>query len=503
MGVPTYIGELGQSDDLLRLAVEAVPTGILIADHSGKIILVNAQTEKLFGYRRDELLGENVEMLVPQSLRRNHANLRDGFLLQPETRPMGAGRDLFGRRKDGSLFPVEIGLNPVRREEGTWVLAAIVDVTERKRIEAALRESEQRFRSIADSVPVMIWISGPDKLCTFFNKPWLTFTGRGMEQELGNGWAEGIHPSDLDRCLDIYTTSFDASRNFEMEYRLRRADGEYRWILSQGVPRFSPEGVFVGYIGSCIDITEIKRRALEQLAQQRIERLGTVARGVAHDVGNLLSGIIAHADLALEDVDDPSARESIETIKNIAKRGSELVRDLMLYAGEDKGNVESLDISLVVEEMLNLLRASVPKHTKLSAALDRHLPTFLANPSHIRQVVLNLVINASEAIEEQGGAIHVTTSRVTRDSESAPTLFTQLREGDYVRLEVSDTGRGMTNEVQAKIFDPFFTTKDPGRGLGLAVIQGIVQKYHGVIKVRSAPGRGTTFEVLFPCTQPT
>jgi PAS domain S-box-containing protein len=139
----------------------------------------------------------------------------------------------------------------------------VQEITERKRAEQALRESEERFRNMADTAPVMIWISGRDRLCTFFNKGWLDFTGRTLERELGNGWATGVHPDDLDRCFATYSSSFDACRTFQMEYRLRRADGEYRWVLCRGVPRFEPSGVFAGYIGSDTDITEQKRAAKE------------------------------------------------------------------------------------------------------------------------------------------------------------------------------------------------------------------------------------------------
>ena len=153
--------------------------------------------------------------------------------------------------------------------------------------EAKLRESEKRFRTVADTAPVMIWMSGLDKLCTFFNQPWLEFTGRTMEQELGNGWADGVHPDDLDRCLTTYISSFDARRSFQMEYRLRRADGEYRWVLDNGTPR-RHEGEFAGYIGSCIDITD-KRRAEDELRSnqaqlldsQRLANVGSWDRDVA------------------------------------------------------------------------------------------------------------------------------------------------------------------------------------------------------------------------------
>ena len=180
----------------------------------------------------------------------------------------------------------------------------IEDIRRRKNTKAlqdaerALQESEARFRSMADTAPVMIWVSGLDKLCTFFNKAWLEFTGRTMEQELGEGWAIGVHADDLDRCIATYSDSFDARCSFRMEYRLRRADGEYRWILDDGVPRFTADGTFAGFIGSCIDITEVKRLHEEALSSQKLESLGQLARGVAHDFNNLLGGVLSTTELA-------------------------------------------------------------------------------------------------------------------------------------------------------------------------------------------------------------
>jgi PAS domain S-box-containing protein len=257
------ITRLKQAEQRFRLAVEAAPSGMVIADRDGKIVLVNSRTEKLFGYDRTELLGQSIEILVPESSRERHVDFRKDFFARPVDRPLGAGRDLDGRRKDGSQFPVEISLNPIETEQGGWVLSSITDLTERKRAEATLRESEERFRNMADTTPVLIWVAGPDRLCTFFNKVWLEFTGRTMEQELGEGWAKGVHPEDFDRCIATYSASFDARRRFRMEYRLRRADGEYRWVMDDGVPRFTSGGIFAGYIGSCIDITD-KRCAEEE-----------------------------------------------------------------------------------------------------------------------------------------------------------------------------------------------------------------------------------------------
>jgi two-component system cell cycle sensor histidine kinase/response regulator CckA len=367
------------------------------------------------------------------------------------------------------------------------VIGAMQDLTERKRAESVLRESEERFRNLADAAPVMIWVSGPDRLCNFFNKGWLEFRGRTMEQEMGNGWAEGVHPDDLDRCIATYASFFDARHRFQMEYRLRRADGQYRWVLDDGAPRFAPDETFAGYIGSCIDITELRRTQQEALARQKLEDLGVLAGGIAHDFNNLLGSILTKAELVEADLAAGlSPGDEIARIKTVAIRGAQIVRELMIYAGHDQASlVEPVDLSRLAAEMLELLKVSISKQARLKINLDKNLPAVWGNAPQIRQVLMNLVINASEAIGDKEGVIQVTTSCIPAS--------------DQVRLEVSDNGCGLTEEAKAKIFDPFFTTKFAGRGLGLAVVQGIVRAHGGAIDVASAPGMGASVPVSLPC----
>lgn len=485
-----------KAEEIFRLAVEAFPAAMVMVDHQGKIVLVNKQTEQLFGYRREELLGNPVEILVPDSVREHHLALHLKFADDPQPRPMGAKREFSGRRKDGSEIPVEIGLNPIQTEEGTWFLSAIVDISERKRIEAELLESEKRFTNMADTAAVMIWVAGRDKLCTFFNKSWLEFRGRTMEEELGDGWVDGVHPDDLKRCLNTYCQAFEARRPFQMEYRLKRVDEEYRWIVANGAPRFEPNGVFAGYIGSCFDITDFKRAQEDELSRQRLESLGILARGVTHDFTNLQSTIIMLAEVMLENVDPSSAVcKDLQEIRDIAMRGAELTHQLTVYAGGDVAQMESIDVTSVIEQMLKLLEASIAKRATLTSHLEKGLRPILANASQIRQIVLNLVINSAEAMEKtKPGLIDVTTSRVTIGSGR----IADLPKGEYLRLAVSDTGRGIAKEFHSRIFDPFFTTKTAGRGLGLSVVQGIVRGYGGTLEVRSAPNQGTCFEIVLP-----
>ncbi len=371
--------------------------------------------------------------------------------------------------------------------------------TELRAANERLRESEERFRNMADTAPVLIWMSDQEKLRTFFNKGWLTFTGRTMEQEQGYGWAEGVHPDDLDRCFAIYSSSFDVRQGFQMEYRLRRADGEYRWVLDDGVPRFAPGGLFVGYIGSAIDITNLKRAQDEALSREKLESLAILTRGIAHDFNNMMGGILAEAELAETEVADGlSPREEIQQIKAVAIRASEVVRELMIYSGRERANLEMVDLSALVEEMLELLKVSISKFAALRFDLRKHLPAVRGNATQLRRIVMNLIMNASQAIGNKEGVIHVRTSLAGERPTSSPNGHANP-EGNYVRLEISDTGCGITEEERAKIFDPFFTTKPGGHGLGLAVVHGIVHSHDGAINVASKPGKGTTFEVLLPC----
>jgi CheY-like chemotaxis protein/two-component sensor histidine kinase len=234
--------------------------------------------------------------------------------------------------------------------------------------------------------------------------------------------------------------------------------------------------------------------------RQKLESLGALTSGIAHDFNNLLGSVLAEAELAeLEVSAGSSPVVQIQRIKAVAVRASEIVRELMIYSGQDQAEFGSVDLSRLVEEMLELLKVSISKHAVLKTELRKHLPSVRGNAAQIRQIVMNLIINASEALGEKDGVIHVTTSLAGggRNRSAIPSM--NLPEGDYLRLEVSDTGCGITEEQRARIFDPFFSTKFAGRGLGLAVVHGIVRAHAGSIHLSSRPGRGTKFQVLLPC----
>jgi PAS domain S-box-containing protein len=360
-------------------------------------------------------------------------------------------------------------------------------------------EAEELFRNMADSCPLMICCSEADKSASFFNKSWLNFTGRTMSQEIGSGWVEGVHPDDRDRTLTALASSFDARSHCHLEYRLRRADGEYRWISCNGLPRFMPGSEFAGFIATCTDTTHEKREQEQAIARQKLKSLGLLAKGIAHNFNNLLGGILASTEVALAaQAEGMPVQEELQRIKTATLRGADIVRELMIFSGSESTTKERVSLTGLLEELRPLLQVTVPKKVALTIDLAKDLPAVQANAGHLRLAIVNLVMNASEAIGDFGGVIHLNSALVCVKKDSVPKALRNLDPGDYVHLEISDTGCGMTPEVQAEIFDPFFTTKLPGRGLGLAVVQKILGEHGAAMLVLSALGGGTKIQIWFP-----
>lgn len=248
-----------ESQSQLAAIINSAMDAIITVEADQRIRLFNPAAEKMFQRSASDVIGKPLTILIPKRLRAKHEDDLLNFGKTSITkRSMGRLGMVYGLRANGEEFPLEVSISQANFDGKKTFTAILRDITERKQIEAQLRESEQRFRAMADSAPAMIWVSGVDKSRTWFNRGWLEFVGRSMDQELGNGWTENIHPDDFERCLHSYATAFDARQPFDVEYRLRRYDGAWRWILDNGAPRFDPNQEFSGYIGSCIDITERK-----------------------------------------------------------------------------------------------------------------------------------------------------------------------------------------------------------------------------------------------------
>jgi PAS domain S-box-containing protein len=279
----------------LRLAaiVESSDDAIIGQDLDGIIIDWNKGAERLYGYSADEIIGKSISFLASPDRAHEFAAIME----QIEHGDSVNHFETIGQNKDGIRIEVSLTVSPIFDTDGRIVGASAIarDISEQKHQVAILRESEMRFRLMADSAPALIWMSGTDKLCSYFNKTWLDFTGRSLDQEMGNGWAEGVHRDDVQRCLDVYTQAFDRQVEFRMEYRLRRHDGEYRWIFDVGVPRFNADHSFVGYIGSCVDMTE-RRRAEKTVreSEERFRMAAQVGKMFAYD-WDITTGLIVRS----------------------------------------------------------------------------------------------------------------------------------------------------------------------------------------------------------------
>ena len=467
-----------------------------------QLVDVNDAFVRTLGYSKAEALGKtSVDLGIfanPEQLEAVGRMLRtSGRVVDYEVK----ARCKNGTLLDG-LYSAELITNGGRQ----YILAVMFDITARKKAEDALRESEQRFRSMADSSPVLIWMAGLDKGCHFFNKTWLEFTGRTLEQEFGNGWAEGVHPEDFQSSFDTYTSSFDARKQFSMEYRLRRFDGEYRWLLDTGVPRHGENGVFEGYIGSCIDITSMKL-ATQQLTQTNLQLVEATAQAesanrakseflamMSHEIRTPMNGIIGMTNLLLESPLDKRQREFATTVGQSGEALLEIINDILDFSKIEAGQlrIESApcDLALVVEGVVELLELRArDKGLKLSMEIASGVPPGIrTDHGRLRQVLFNLIGNAVKFTER--GSVVV---RVLPQQPPAPADRTRLR------FEVQDSGLGISEADQKKLFQPFTqvnystTRSQGGTGLGLAITRRIVELLGGRIGLRSAPGIGSVF----------
>ncbi len=323
-----------------------------------------------------------------------------------------------------------------------------------------------------------------------------------------------FHPDDRDQVFAHMAEVADTldGAYAEIEYRFKTKDGRWIWCLSRDAPfERAADGTVTSFIGTFLDITErrqqeAQRREFEHRIQQtqRVESLGILAGGIAHDFNNILMGIMGHADLAQEEMSPLSpAKESLCEIVAASKRAAELCGQMLAYAG--KGRVEQRDFSLrdLIEETLQMLKTCISKKAILNLNLEKELPCIHGDPSQIRQILMNLVINASDAIGERSGTVTISTGAIECSEEYLANgyIVAPGEPGIYVYVEVSDTGCGMEKKTVERIFEPFFTTKFTGRGLGLSAVMGIVNAHEGALRVYSEPGKGTSFKVLFPVVE--
>jgi len=455
-----------------RLAsiVESSDDAILSKDLNGVITGWNEGATRMYGYSAAEVIGKDISILTPPELKDEQKELLERIRRRESVRLLETVR----LTKDGRRIDIALTVSPIKDQNGVPIGASTIarDITDRKRTDELLRESEERFRTMADTAPVMIWVSGPDALCTFFNRQWLEFTGRTMEQEIGNGWADGVHPLDFQLCLDYYHSSFDARRSFRMEYRMKRADGQYRWVVDTGVPRFGPDGDFLGYIGSCVDISEHKEH--EQTLQHLTARLfmlqdeerQRIAAELHDGLGQSLAIIKNRAQLGLRNQENPERiMEQLEEISATATASilevREIAHNLRPY------ELDRLGLGAAIESMVE--RVSNSTSISLTADLERmenlFSPEAETSVYRIVQEALNNVIQHSKA----------TAARI------------EIRTyGRQMTISIQDNGRGIPESAG---------NGNNAGGFGLAGIAERVRGLGGFFEIVSQPEGGTTLTV--------
>jgi PAS domain S-box-containing protein len=496
---------LRESESRYRSLFENNHIPMLIVDPAdGRIMDVNPKACAYYGWPRETMqtmYSADVNLLPPEEIKAEMQQAvsehRNSFIFQH-------------RLADGTVRDVEVHSGPIQIQGRKLLYSVINDITDRKRTEEALRESDGRFRNLVESAPIPIYIEAEGRF-TYLNAAAVrAFGAKAGGELLGQPVMERFHK-------DFKSTVSHRMRQLHEQHQAvpvveeacLKLDGSSFNAEVSAVP-FSQEGR-AGALVFFRDVTD-RKRAEEQRMQmerqiqqtQKLESLGVLAGGIAHDFNNILMAVLGHADLALSELPPLSpARESIREIEQASRRAAELCRQMLAYSGRGKFVIETIHLRDLIEEMLHLLKTTLSKKVLLNLNLEKTLPPMRGDATQIRQVLLNLVLNASEAIGERSGVITISTGAMDCSHEylAETYLDEELSEGLYLWLEVSDTGCGMDKETQGRLFEPFFTTKFTGRGLGMAAVLGIVRGHKGAMKVYSELGRGTTFKILFPAVE--
>ena len=494
--------KLEQSERKFSGYIDSSPDGIFVVDELGHHVEVNRAASGITGYSEAELLGMTLLDLVPPDFT---ATTLHHFQVLKE---MGAtNAELEFIHKSGSKRWWSI--DAVKLSELCY-LVFTKDITSRKQVEFALRESERRMHLAIANSPIPIMIHDELDNVLQLSSGWTKFSGYTIEDiptladwtERAYGLREGSAKGYIDRLFDIDQTLYDGER------MVTAKDGSQRIWDFQTTPLGKVRGGRRELLRMATDVTQRKRAEDERLKMeqqmlhaQKLESLGVLAGGIAHDFNNILTAIVGNADLALMRLSPESpVIDNLHNIEKAAARAADLAKQMLAYSGKGKFVVEPLDMNHLLEEMIHMLEVSISKKAVLRLNLAPSLPQVEADATQMRQIIMNLVINASEAIGEKSGIIAITTGCMDCDRRYLNDIWLaeSISEGLYIYLEIADTGCGMDQGTMSRIFDPFFTTKFTGRGLGMAAVLGIIKGHNGAIKIYSEPGKGTTFKILLP-----
>ena len=464
---------LQESEERFRTIFNDAPTGMALTSTTGRFIYVNNALCDFLGYSRNELSTKELLAIT-------HSGDRDETL--KELQELAHGEKTHVRvekryvRKDGQVLWGDVQRSVIldsQTGKPRYIVSQVVDITERKRMEQSLRETEQRFRTIADSAPVLIWMAGPDKLRNYFNKRWLDFTGRPLEEELGGGWIHEVYPADLASFLDSYTKSFDERVPFTTSYRVKRHDGEYRWLVDTGTPRFNPDGTFAGYIGSCIDETDRRsaEEALRNISRKLIEAQEKERKRIARELHDDINQRLAMLAIELQQLDTSPIFQAKrhERIERLLKRTTEISSDLQALSHElHSVTLEHLGLAAAMRSFCN----DLARHQKVKVEFtEKHLPTSI--PPEIALALLRVLQEGVHNAVKHSGVRKFQVEVVGKVNE--------------IQLTIRDFGVGFDPEQAAK-----------GEGLGLLSMKERILPFKGTLSIVSKPKHGTELILRIP-----
>ena len=485
---------LARTQALLDSAID----GILTIDEVGTIESINPATSRLFGYTAEELLGRNVRMLMPAPWREEHDDYLRRFRETGVRRIIGIGREVECRRKDGTLFPADLAVSEIRLGDRRIFMGTLRDITNRREAEEALRRERDFAQNLVETTHAIVLVLDVEGRILIMNRALEEATGKSREEMTGRDWFENFLPeSDHAEIRRRFEEALVPGARVAGINPILVRDGSSRTIDWQSTPLLDGRGNVIGLLSIGLDVTE-RQRLEEQFHQsQKMEAIGRLAGGIAHDFNTLLGSCMGYTELLLQRLDAESEASRLAGhILRTTQRGAALTRQLLTFSRRQPREVRVLDAGAIVEDLRDMLQRLLGEDIRVELSVEDGVGGVEGDPSQLEQVVVNLAVNAGDAMP-RGGRLAIRLENVSSEAPgSSPS--------DRVRLTVADTGTGMDEATRQRIFEPFFTTKEVGRGtgLGLSTVYAIVEQAGGTIEVESLPGSGTTFRIDLPAAGP-
>ncbi|WP_171815357.1 hybrid sensor histidine kinase/response regulator [Nostoc sp. PCC 7524] len=474
------------------------PIGMCVVDTNLRYVRINERLAEINGLPVKAQIGRRIREVLPEladELEPIYLQVIKSGLPVLDVETHGTTPAQPGVEKDwlSSYYPLKGSDGQV-----VGVNVTVQDITERKQAEIALKESEERFRQLAENIDAVLWIAAKGHFqIIYVSHAYTRIWGRNVQDVYDNphSFFDAIYPEDLEKVRSIVPVT---NPHYDVEYRIVRPDGEIRWLRDRSFPIRNAQGEIYRYGGIAEDITEKKQIEAQFLRAQRLESVGTLASGIAHNLNNILSPILLSLELLERKLPDQKSQQLLKMLESNVKRGSALVKQVLSFSRGVSGKHTIINIKHIVSEIQYIIQETFPKSIKLSTNLAPDLWNICADGNQLHQVLMNLCINARDAMPH-GGSLSIYATNLFIDETSAR-RYLDAQVGEYVMVSVADTGSGIAPEILERIFEPFFTTKEVGQGtgLGLSTVMGIIKHHGGFVNVESTLGKGSQFQVYLP-----